>query len=348
MTSTAPSILCPIDFSEFSRQALAHAAAIANHFGARLIVLSVDDPLLTEAAAILGGVASPTEETRGELQRLCADTLASFTGPRSLEYRVAVGKPATEILREASQSRVDLIVMSSHGRSGVRKLFFGSTTERVLRETSVPVLITRDWERPFTSLSELAPRITRVMAPLDLSPDSAHQLSVAHGIATALSARLMAVHVLEPFFVPYRVRVALPGAEHTRRSQAEEGLSALLTSVDQTHRAESIVLVGEPSEEIIKLADARDAGLIVIGLHSSGPFGPRMGSVTYRVLCQTHALVLAIPPHAVQTSSRPVVDSSATTSSPGVDSFPALRESSLVLTVSDVVHGVLREEMSSP
>jgi nucleotide-binding universal stress UspA family protein len=312
MTSTAPSVLCPIDFSEFSRQALAYAVATANHFGARLIVLSVDDPLLSEAAAFAGGVLSPDEETRRELQRFCADTLASFAGPRTLEYRVAVGKPATEILRVASESRVDLIVMSSHGRSGMRKLFFGSTTERVLRETSVPVLVTRDWNRPFTSLSELAPHITRVMAPLDMSPDSAHQLTVAHGIATALSARLMAVHVLEPFFVPHRIRVALPGAEHTRRAQAEETLNELLASVDRTHHAESFVLVGEPSEEIVKLADARGAGLIVIGLHSSGLFGPRMGSVTYRVLCQTQALVLAIPPHALPASSRAVVDSSVT------------------------------------
>jgi nucleotide-binding universal stress UspA family protein len=315
MTSTAPSILCPIDFCDFSRLALAHAAAIANHFGAKLIVLSVDDPLLAEAAAVAGCVPSLGEETRRELQRFCADTLASFAGPRTIEYRVTVGKPATEILREASESRVDLIVMSSHGRSGMRKLFFGSTAERVLRETSVPVLVTRDWERLFTSLSELARHITRVIAPVDLTRDSAHQLSVAHGIATALSARLMAVHVLEPLFVPSRVRFALPGAEHTRRSQAEEKLSALLLSLDSAHHTESIVLLGEPSEEIVKLAEARDAQLIVIGLHSSGPFGPRMGSVTYRVLCQSHALVLAIPPHAVQTSSRAVVNSGATMTS---------------------------------
>ena len=54
MTSNAPSVLCPIDFSEFSRVALAHAAAIANHFGARLIVLSVDDPLLTRPQLLRG------------------------------------------------------------------------------------------------------------------------------------------------------------------------------------------------------------------------------------------------------------------------------------------------------
>ena len=300
MTSNTPSVLCPIDFSEFSRQALAHAVAIADHFGARLIVLSVDDPLLTEAAAAAGIVPAPADETLSELQRFSSETLASFNGPRTIEFRVAVGKPATEILREARELGVDLIVMSSHGRSGIKKLFFGSTTERVLRETSVPVLVTRERHRPFTSLSELASHITRVIVPVDLTDGSAHQLSVAHGIATALSARLMAVHVLEPLFIPYRVRVALPGAEHTRRSQAEEKLTALVASIDAAHQPETMVLLGEPSEEIVELAQARDAGLIVMGLHSSGLFGPRMGSVTYRVLCLTDALVLALPPHAAK------------------------------------------------
>jgi nucleotide-binding universal stress UspA family protein len=321
MTPNAPSLLCPIDFSEFSRQALAHAAAIASHFGARLIVLSVDDPFLTEAATAAGFTASPAEETRGELRRFCADILTSFSGPAAIDYSVRVGKPATEILREAQDRRVDLIVMSSHGRSGMRKLFFGSTTERVLRETSVPVLVTRDWRRPFSSLSELARYITGVMVPVDFTPESSHQLAIANGLATALSARLIAVHVLEPVFVPQRVRLALPGAELARRSQAEERLAALVGAAGGRRRSESIVLLGEPSEEIVKLADARNAGVIVMGLHSSGPLGPRMGSVTYRVLCQTDALVLAVPPHVVQVSSLTFAQRSAMTGGETSGSF---------------------------
>ena len=63
----------------------------------------------------------------------------------------------------------DLIVMSSRGHSGVRKMFFGSTTERVLRDTTVPVLVTPDDQNRTTSLSEIARHINRVMAPVDLS-----------------------------------------------------------------------------------------------------------------------------------------------------------------------------------
>jgi len=304
MPTGAPSLLCPIDFSEFSRQALGYAAAIAGHFGARLIVVSVDDPLLVEAAEDAGIDPPPAVELRSAMEAFCGDTLTSFTGPLTVEYVVAVGKPATEILRVARERGVELIVISSHGRSGMRKVFFGSTTERVLRETTVPVLVTREWRHPFTSLSELARHITRVVAPVDLTEESLHHLVIAQGIATALSARLLAVHVIEPLFVPYRVRAALPGAEQARRSRAEEKLAAMISRVGGAHPPELIVLLGEPAEEIVKLAEARNAGLIVMGLHSSGPLASRMGSTTYRVLCQTEALVLTVPPHVVKATSR--------------------------------------------
>ena len=122
-----PSILCPIDFSEASAGALRYAAAIATHFATRLIVLAVEDPLLTEAMDLGTGVIWRPED---------APTCAL------LEYEVAVGKPAPEILRVARERSCDLIVISTHGLTGVRKLFFGSTTERVLRETTRPVLVT--------------------------------------------------------------------------------------------------------------------------------------------------------------------------------------------------------------
>ena len=129
-----PSVVCPVDFSEPSRAALGYAAAIAGHFGARLTIVGVDDPLLTEVAAATGRVPSLAEESKDELRRFCGETLARVgPGARTVEYLVASGKPTIEILRVAREVGADLIVMGSRGRSGVRKMFFGSTTERVLR-----------------------------------------------------------------------------------------------------------------------------------------------------------------------------------------------------------------------
>jgi nucleotide-binding universal stress UspA family protein len=300
MPVALPSVLCPVDFSEPSRSALAYAAAIADHFGARLTVLSVDDPLLAEVAASTGQIPSLADVTLHELQRFCRETLVCCeTGPKKVEFRVTVGKPAVEILREASAMRADLVVLSAHGRSGLRKLFFGSTTERVLRETATPVLVTPDAKPSSSSLSEIASHINRIIVPVDLTAAAPNQLKIAGGLAEAISVPLIVAHILEPIFIPYHVRLAIPGAEAARRAEAWEHLSRLAVQISPRVHVEPIVLTGEPSEEIVTLAETRQARLIVMGLHSSGLLGPRMGSVTYRVLCRTTSLVLALPPARV-------------------------------------------------
>ena len=297
-----PSILCPIDFSEASRSALSYAIAIADHFGARLTVLAVDDPLLADAAAAAGIIPSLADETRCELKRFCGEVIAHRrAGAMTIDYQATTGKPAVEILRFAHMLHCDLIVISSHGRSGLRKLFLGSTTERVLREAPVPVLITSGEPPLAASLSEIGRHINRVLAPVDLTPVTGQQVRLAHGIADSLSIPLIVAHVVEPVFVPARVRHALRGAEDARRTRASEALSDLVGPI--APKAELMVLTGDASEEIAALAAARGANLIVMGLHSSGVTGPRMGSVTYRVLSTSHLLVLAIPPKPVD--SRP-------------------------------------------
>ena len=81
-----------------------------------------------------------------------------------------------------------------------------------------------------------------------------------------------------------------------RRYRAEQDLETAASEAPPQVTTESLVAYGEPSEEVAKVAADRDAGLIVMGLHSSPLLGPRMGSVTYRVLCLAHRLVLAVPP----------------------------------------------------
>src|SRR4029453_10415095 len=112
-------------------------------FAARLIVLTVEDPLLTEAMDLGTGVHWTPDLSTREIGVFVREAFGGEESTLALcEYDVAVGKPAVEILRVARERSCDLIVMSSHGLTGARKLFFGSTTERVLRETTVPVLVT--------------------------------------------------------------------------------------------------------------------------------------------------------------------------------------------------------------
>jgi len=292
-------VLCPVDFSEAGRAPLRLGAAIAEHLHATLTVLTVDDPLLAQVAAHSG--PSLRAESERELKKFADDTLARGNGTRlATTYAVAVGKPAAEILRHAHECGAGLIVMSSEGRSGAHRMFFGSTTERVLRETTVPVLVTPPAPRHGDVAAEVAARqLNRIIVPVDLAILPTQQLQVASRLANTFHVPIVLVHVLEPVFVPYNVRMAMSGIDTARRERAEERLGELADTLPDGLQVETIVLIGDPSEEITKLVTARQAHLIVIGLHASGLLGPRMGSVTYRVLCLSHAPVLALPPEDV-------------------------------------------------
>jgi nucleotide-binding universal stress UspA family protein len=300
-----PSILCPIDYSDASAGALRYAAAIAEHFVTRLIVLTVEDPLLTVAMDLGTGVHWTREIAEREIAKFVAGVFGDDAPTLAMcEYDVAVGKPPVEILRVAQERSCDLIVMSSHGLTGARKLFFGSTTERVLRETTVPVLVTPALNPGPIHIEDAKRLLGRIVVPVDLSPASLHQTQVASGLAEALNLPLILVHVIEPVKSALLSRLHLTGLDSNRRAVAEEGLDELVATIPRGRRPEALIVFGDPAEEAAKVVRARHAGLVVMGLHGSPLLGPRMGSVTYRMLCLSATLVLALPPRDVESLHR--------------------------------------------
>lgn len=295
--NSRPAVLCPIDFSDASRSALRYARAIAEHVDGRLVILAVEDPLLTEAAALGAGTVWNPDDTRHELARFASRALHDNPPKETdVDYAVTVGKPARQILQVAQEATCDLIVMSTHGLTGMRKMFFGSTTERVLRETTIPVLATPPADEGPRSFEDIRRSVGRILVPVDLTGASLRQLQIARGIAEALSVPFLATSIVEPVRSPLAAKLHLPSIELERRTRAEDALAELLATVPQKLHPEALVAYGDPAEEIAKIARDRRAGLIVIGLHGSPMLGPHMGSVTYRVLCLAPALVLALPP----------------------------------------------------
>ena len=292
-----PSILCPIDYSDASAGALRYAAAIAEHFVAHLLVLTVEDPLLTAAMDLGTGVHWTRDLSERELSKFVTHTFGKDSAALAMcEYDVAVWKPPGEILRVARERSCDLIVMSSHGLTGARKLFFGSTTERVLRETTVPVLVTPPGNPGSIHLEDAPRLLRRIVVPIDLSPASLYQTQVARGLAEALNLPFVLVHVIEPVRSRLLARLNLTGLDSDRRSVAEGCLDELVAALPQRLRPEALIVFGDPAEEAAKVVRDRQAGLVVMGLHGMPPLGPRMGSVTYRMLCLMPTLVLALPP----------------------------------------------------
>ena len=290
------SVICPVDFSDASRGALRYAAAVANHLGVELTVMTVTDPLLREAAELSSSLEHLPEAINKELLRFVNKTFEGGVTPAAMQLVVTTGKPAVEILRVASEQPADLVVMSTHGLTGMRKLFFGSTAERVLRETTVPILLTPAHDHGPAKPDDVKRAVKRVLVPVDLSPATDTQVHSARDVAAVLDVPVLLAHVVEPVHFAVSGLPHLPNLEVERRFRAEKALAELAFAIPPNLRPEALVAYGDPAEEIAKVARDRDAGLIVIGLHASTLLGPRMGSVTYRVLCLTATLVLALPP----------------------------------------------------
>ena len=291
-----PSVLCPIDFSNPSRAALRYAVAIAERFRTSVTLLTVNDPLLAEAAELRAGPDWLPEDSERELRRFFQKTVEHRRlFPIDVDVLATTGQPAQEILRVARERRCNLIVMSTHGLTGVRKLFFGATTERVLRETDIPVLVTPAVE-PGPLFLDVRQLVGRILAPVDLTAASENQVQIAGALASAVDVPLLLAHVVEPvrFAGPPTLRRPTVAAE--RRERSERALQELTAAVPPGVRSEALTAFGDPAEEVAKIAKERRVGLIVIGLHASPLAGPRMGSVTYRVLCLSQTPVLALPP----------------------------------------------------
>ena len=292
------SILCPVDFSDASRGALRFAATIAEHFYARLVVAHVEDSLLAGAVAnALYGEAESRRQIEQELRRFVTDTFERRQPTLAeLHLEVASGTPAFEILRLAFEEMADLIVMSTHGRTGLPKVVFGSTTERVLRETFVPVLVTPAGDPGPMELEDLKRGFGGVLAPVDLSGFSRQQAAIAQGMAKALKTTLTLLHVVEPLGTPTRPNADASAVADNRKYLAREGLDALAQALGAEPAPELVIAEGDAATEIATLAATRAVGAIVMGVHAGDELRQHMGSVTYRVLCHCEVPVLALPP----------------------------------------------------
>ncbi len=291
------SILSAVDFSEHSRHALRWAGAFAARFQSRLTVISAVDPLLAEAARIRLRQDLARTETEPALREFVAATWPGGAGaPAHTLFKTPIGEPATAILEAATADAADLIVMGTQGLGGFRKWLLGSTTERLLRRTRVPVLAV-----PLASDSDAEPAdghlgISRILAATDFSDSSVTAATLAADLAVQLSASLTVAHVVEPLTVPPQWQPLVQDSDEHRLDSARTTLEALAKRLCGERGCDEVVILGRPAESIGAIARDRGAQLIVMGLTGDrGVFAPRPGSIAYRVLCSTTVPVLVVP-----------------------------------------------------
>lgn len=132
-------ILLPTDFSEVATSALDYASQLARTHQAELLIVHVEEP--QETYAVGAEFAGPADDLRNALQARLTDTLPTTPNvPVRHEYLTDNVKPAQAILDLASSEQVDLIVMGTHGRTGLRHLLMGSVAESVARRAHCAVL----------------------------------------------------------------------------------------------------------------------------------------------------------------------------------------------------------------
>lgn len=132
-------ILMPADFSECSQAAFRVARALARDYRARLVVLHIAEPPPFVTHGEFERALQRRDGYRSELENSLRELYPSDSGS-GVEYRIQDGNPAVEILAVACETGCDLIVMGTHGRTGLGRMLLGSVAEKVLRKVPCPVL----------------------------------------------------------------------------------------------------------------------------------------------------------------------------------------------------------------
>lgn len=299
-------ILCPVDFSDFSRRAFDHAVAVAKWYESTITLFHVS-PVVPPAAYAPGIPMVPpaflTPEDRDELlasMKRFAEAEAGATVP--IQFEITEGNAAAEILAKADAMPTDLLVMGTHGRSGFEHLVLGSVTEKVLRKAACPVLSVP--RHVSDTVPAPAVLFKRILCAIDFSDCSMHALNYATSLAQEADARLTVVHVIElpPEAPPDLHETVLGGPRSLREYMAaaeEDSRARLKDAVPENVRAyctvETILATGKPYREILRVATEQQSDLIVIGIHGRGAADLLFfGSTAQHVVRQASCPVLTL------------------------------------------------------
>lgn len=297
-------ILVPTDFSPPSMKALHYAKALAR---GTVQLLHVSEPLAGFLATEPVPGTPSDEETAA---RLAADLEKMAEGQRSANLEITstvrLGRPAEEIVKLAADWPADLLVLSTHGRTGLRHLLLGSVAEKVLRHTTCPLLVLHKHDHDFAPAhpgrppQPVKPVIQRILVPTDFSARSREAIRFACQFAAWFGGKITlfhTVHIPGPFGsseFPGMDAGPIVSAAHQR---ADAEIQQLLDQAAPAALADrAIVREGPPLDEIPKLAMEGKYDLIICATHSLAPLRHALLGSTAEGLVR-HAIcpVLVVP-----------------------------------------------------
>lgn len=280
-------ILWTTDFSDEAQEALLYADAFAKTFNAEIVALHVIpdiSPALYDAALVVKGelekrVAYMKEETHKKFDAL--------KKAKSLEFEALIreGNAAKIIIQTAEEQKVDLIVLGRRGLSAIEKLFLGSVANQVLRNSPVPVLLTKKRSGK--------PQFKKILVPTDFSEQEEVERDFAWKLAKGFGSELTLLHILELHdyeFTPRALDEMFDAVEKRLKKREKKEKEDIPVSED-VYRAINAA-VG-----IVDYADTHKIDMIVISTCVQSKIERFfLGSTTEKVISYTHIPVFAIPP----------------------------------------------------
>lgn len=304
MTRTIRSILVPLDGSSLAEQALPIAQAIAERARCKLKLVLVHEPLVL--------MEPGPAYTKVELAMLKADRayLNSVTARlrerlgKSVSSAVVRGLPVAQTLatyiRELGH---DLVVMTTHGRGGIRRAWLGSVTDQLIRSSEIPVLVVRPGEagvaKPGAPLSE-------ILVPLDGSPLAEAALEPAMELARLWDAEISLVQVVRPVILTSGDPLSFPSGYSDqvtaiRRDSAQDYIRDVAERLRELGiRSTGVAVIGEPvAETLINLSAPERVGLMVVATHGLGGLKRLvLGGVADKLVRAANVPVMVVRPAA--------------------------------------------------
>ena len=293
-------IFCATDFSEFADVVLAYGVAMAKRFEANLYICHVVD--LPTVSAYGEAVFDPIEyqqrfmETaRREIDRMLGDSQVQY------QPLVTIGNTTDEISRLAKEYIADLVITATHGRSGLKRFFLGSVTERLMRTLPCPLLVLRGSEAVGDKSSLKQFPFKKILVGCDFSADSDLAFEYSLSMAQEFESELHLVHVVEPS--GYKDLFKLPQESGEKFKQdlydmIKEKLNAMVPKEALAWiKLQTKLLVGKPYAELIRYGEMNDIDMIALGIRGHGMVEELLvGSTTDRVIRQSPCPVLSICP----------------------------------------------------
>jgi nucleotide-binding universal stress UspA family protein len=269
-------VLFTTDFSHISETALLYAESIARRYGSKLTVAHAISPVDTRMVPPEGWGAcqQAMDEAASERMNVLDQRLHALPHEVVIEHGL-VGDVIAELIEKTN---ADLLVMGTHGRSGVSRLLMGSVAEEVFRGASCPVLTIGP---KVSAQASREAEFKEIVFATDLNPDSL-AAPYALSLAQEFQARLTLVHVVPPQAGPRAY------SEYSVEAWTNDLRGLVPADAELWCRPECDVRFGVPADGILEVAAERHADLIVLGAHSAAG---RVGAATHAVAATAHSVV---------------------------------------------------------